>query len=716
MKKFTKRRRNQSLPDNSMIVAAAEKLPNELVCSAGEPVDIVAAAGEDKLPTFSMTAYTGGILNLPNFYHPVVADLQGMSVPSQRIPVDRHHDVTQIVGHSESIQVSAQRIKIDGIVSGVGEAAQEVRAVAKNGFPWQASIVASIQSIERVEAGTSVKVNGRNFQGPLIVARKTTLRAVSFVPLGADAGITSATIAASLLEQTDMNFDAWLKAKSIDPTNLSAEVTAVLKAQYDNEIKAAGTAVADEDPPTLAEVKQLIASAGNAGGAKSEIDQLRAELAEDKRRVAIDKLAVQYKADEELSAKAVSSNWSLEKTEVEFLRASRGSAPAIHVAGGGTVTQEVIEAAFCRQENLKTLEKRFKPETLDAVDRHFPRGASLKQVMLEAAWAGGYDGRHFPNSHPGIESLLRCAFQPQIRAGFSTLSLPGIFANTANKFLLEGFSFVEQTYKSISRVRSVNDFKAVTSYRMLDGGDFLEVGATGELKHGTLSEESFSNQAKTYGRMMSVTRQDIINDDLGALTQIPSMLGRKSGEKVNTVFWTAFNANTSFFADPSQHYLKGSTSTLTATGLDLASKKWDAKTDDGSTSIANGGRPLGAEPRILLVGPALWYAARQLMAATTFNSGGAATTEQIPSQNLWAGAYIPLKSRYITATDTEWYLLCDPADIAVIEVCYLNGQQNPTIESADADFNVLGVQMRGYFDFGVTKQDARGGLKVKGAA
>jgi hypothetical protein len=63
-----------------------------------------------------------------------------------------------------------------------------------------------------------------------------------------------------------------------------------------------------------------------------------------------------------------------------------------------------------------------------------------------------------------------------------------------------------------------------------------------------------------------------------------------------------------------------------------------------------------------------------------------------------------------------WYLLAEPADLPVIEVAFLNGQESPTIETAEADFNVLGVQMRGYHDFGVALQDPRGGLKSKGEA
>jgi hypothetical protein len=60
--------------------------------------------------------------------------------------------------------------------------------------------------------------------------------------------------------------------------------------------------------------------------------------------------------------------------------------------------------------------------------------------------------------------------------------------------------------------------------------------------------------------------------------------------------------------------------------------------------------------------------------------------------------------------------LADPNDLPVIEVAFLNGQESPTIESAEADFSVLGIQLRGYHDFGVAQQDSRGGVKSKGEA
>ena len=73
-------------------------------------------------------------------------------------------------------------------------------------------------------------------------------------------------------------------------------------------------------------------------------------------------------------------------------------------------------------------------------------------------------------------------------------------------------------------------------------------------------------------------------------------------------------------------------------------------------------------------------------------------------------------SRYTGNSEKAWYLLADPADLPVIEVAFLNGQESPTIETAEADFNVLGIRMRGYHDFGVALQDPKGGVKMKGEA
>jgi hypothetical protein len=170
-----------------------------LITTASEALELLAARegeGGKRLRPFAMTAYTGAAMRLPNFFRPVVIDLVGMKIPTQAVPILRGHDPERIVAHSEKIELSAQRMRVGGVMSGIGPAAQEVLQLAENGFPWQASVGADVQpgGMESVEAGASAKANGRNFDGPLLVARKTVLHEISFVPAGADPN-TSATVA-----------------------------------------------------------------------------------------------------------------------------------------------------------------------------------------------------------------------------------------------------------------------------------------------------------------------------------------------------------------------------------------------------------------------------------------------------------------------------------------------------------------------------------------
>ena len=132
------------------------------------------------------------------------------------------------------------------------------------------------------------------------------------------------------------------------------------------------------------------------------------------------------------------------------------------------------------------------------------------------------------------------------------------------------------------------------------------------------------------------------------------------------------------------------------------------------------GKPMGIMPAILLVPTALSAMGTQLFKSLEIRDTTAST--KYPIANPHQGKFRAEVSRYLSNShytgysSKAWYLLADPNDLPVIEVAFLNGQESPTIETAEADFSVLGIQMRGYHDFGVALQDPRGGVKVKGEA
>ena len=232
------------------------------------------------------------------------------------------------------------------------------------------------------------------------------------------------------------------------------------------------------------------------------------------------------------------------------------------------------------------------------------------------------------------------------------------------------------------------------------------------MKHGTLGNEIYTNKADTYGLMLSVDRRDIVNDDLGAITTVPRKLGRGSGLKINDVFWTVFLNNSAFFTVGNKNYLAGADTVLGIDGLTKAEVAFMDQVDSD-------GKPIGVMPSIMLVPTALSAIATQLNKSLEIRDTTA--SNKYPIANPHQGKFRAEVSRYLGnaryagSSVKSWYLLSDPADLPLIEVAFLNGQESPTIETAEADFNVLGIQMRGYHDFGMALQDPRAGVKSVGA-
>ena len=584
-----------------------------------------------------------------------------------------------------------------GAISRDTEAAREVLESSKKGFPWQASIGAGVEEYEFVKEGTKVAVNGRNIEGPANVIRKWTLGEISFVDLGADRH-TSARIAAAGArtgKEQDMEFEKWLKAKGLDPATLSAEARVSLEVVWKAEV------------------------AGQAPG--PVFNAVDAEIADQKRKRDLEALALKYVKEapaaaetvREIAAKAAEdSSLTCQTVELEMLRATRATPPQTFTGfSRGRPQLEAVHsaAALAIAAKMPDLEKKYPADVLTRAHDAFPQGLTLGELLLATAARNGYSGLSMRNNLRGV---LRAAFAEDVQAaGVSTLSLPGILSSVANIFLLDAFMAVEQTWRVIAATRGVRDFKQITSYRLTGDMEYDEVGPDGELKHGTVGEEAFTNQAKTYGRMFALTRQDLINDDLGAFAQLPRRIGRGGALKLNGVFWTAFMNNATFFTNARNNYAIGAGTALAIAGLTAAEILFLNQTDADN-------KPLGIVAKILLTPPALKATGRRLMESVELRDTTANT--QFGTKNPHAGNYTPAVSTYLSNgtitghSAAAWYLLADPNDLPVIEVAFLNGQETPIVESADADFQILGIQFRGYYDFGVSKQDHRAGVKMRG--
>src|SRR5262249_32409444 len=131
--------------------------------------------------------------------------------------------------------------------------------------------------------------------------------------------------------------------------------------------------------------------------------------------------------------------------------------------------------------------------------------------------------------------------------GPSTYSLPTILGNIANKMALAGFTDTMITWNKFCRTRPANDFKTMTNVRLLSIERLVPVAPGGEIKHTTLVESSFTNQIKTYARILGLSRTDFINDDLGMFATIPTGLGRSAAVTLERLVYELLLSNPSSF-------------------------------------------------------------------------------------------------------------------------------------------------------------------------
>ena len=712
MSKQSKRRQR------AKIRAAAES--HGVIQFEASSVEWIKAAegdGEAKPKRFSMTAYTGGPMDV-GFGDPVVVDLTGLTAKAP-VPILMDHDTAKIVGHADKVVVGASSLKLSGIVSGASDESAQVTGSASLGFPWKASIGARPDEMEFVGEGIKTTVNGKTLKGPLLVARKSTLGEVSFVAIAADPKTTTRVAASATHTRKEflMGFTEWIKAIGFDPDSLTDAQTANLQAKFDVEVNAKAKAKpsdikATAKPPVADVPKYDLAAVELTYGKHVATLQAKAATYADKIEAA--KLAeIQATAGTkaaELKLEALNDEkpaaWlevelirAQSATEIELIKAERPKAPAVH-GSMQDATPEVIEAAFFKTAGMPDVEKMYKPEVLEAADRM--QGFGIQELLLHAAMQHGYSGRM---------KIGPANIRPVLEAAFSTHTVTTMLTQLGHKSLLAGYDVVPQKWREVAVTDTVTDFKQMTAFRLTADLEYEELGPAGEIKHGTLGQETYTRQAKTHAKMLTLTRTDIINDDLGAFNDVRNRLGMGAALKVNKTFWTVWLA-----AEDAGTFWTGARANLvTSSGF-------------GATGIANAvkafrtlGGPDGGfmdlEPNRVLVPPELEATALEFYKSHEIRNTTAST--KAGTINIYDNRFKPVvvpqlsNSNFTGYSATNWWMLPDPAILASASICFLNGVETPVIESAAADFDTLGIQFRGYHDFGVQMREHRATVEAQ---
>ena len=618
------------------------------------------AAGS--MPRFRVLAYTGGKIRVSGWQYPVVVDLAGLEIPSQKIPVRFNHDPNSGIGHTTKIAVVESALVAEGVISRSTAAAMEVIESAKKGFPWQASVGLSVEDYEEIDEDEDVEVNGSKFTGPLIVISRSILDEISFVDLGADRNTTVSVAAKRSITMTTNE-----QSTSKNDTSAKAII-----------------ARAKAERRRLAAIRALIEEAASS------------------RNVDIELL-------ERIAARAEDEGWDVQRTELEILRATR---PRVKEVGQRqkTYTPAVIEAALCLSCGIPD-ERLAKDRDYGekVVEQAWPlRRRGLLGMLSLALEASGVRVPYNPNEL--YDTIVQMQRSPNLQAaGFSTVNLPGILGNVANKILLDAFTQQPVTYDQIAAIEDFSNFHVHNIYRLDATGSFVRVPHDGELPHGQLVESAYTNKLDTYGMMLTITRQQIVNDDLGAFKSLIAQLGRRARIALERALYNVVMEATDNFYSAAN----GNRLTSAPLGIDSIGRARAAL----SKMLDANGDPLAIEGQYILVPPELEPLALQIYTSMTLNE----TTEvnrPRPVNNPYVNRYKPVSSPFLSSgsgagqSPTTWYMIANPALVPAFQVAFLEGRRAPTIETADTEFRTLGLSMRAYWDFGVARIDPRGAIKA----
>lgn len=297
--------------------------------------------------------------------------------------------------------------------------------------------------------------------------------------------------------------------------------------------------------------------------------------------------------------------------------------------------------------------------------------------------------KHIDTRNMDDEQLVREALT-------GTGAFPGILSNVANKSMAQAYQETPTTFQLWTGTGSNSDFKQAVRYRLSEAEELEAVAENGEFKNGKISEASVGTSVATYGKTFSLTRKAIINDDLGALSSLPSLYGAAAKRMINKMVYKILTDNPSIDGNPLFHakHSNISTGVISVEGI-AALKTMMAR----QKNIA-GKAFLNIQPAFLIVPPELEVAATQLI------SSAVDPTKHNATPNPFANRLSVVADPELTDIDT-WYLAAAFGFCPTIEVTYLNGNAAPTMESA-VQFDTLGIKYRIYQDVGVNLLDYRG--------
>lgn len=544
------------------------------------------------------------------------------------------------------------------------------------------SVGYSVQRYEIVRAAD--RTDGVNL--PLYRAVRWTPAEISFVAVPADAEAATREGAERLLQ----------RSHGKAPCEF---IRAAARVTQENPMTEAVTPAAGGNTDTAQNTQQRQAADAAAVA--------QAEAAALARAAEITALCVRAKRPQ-MAEELIRSGKTVEQAGLAILNAraaeDEASGGHLNVARVRTVTDE-------QETQMRGLEEalhhRVNPRAQLTDNGRAFRGMSLLEMGRDYLQARGVNTRGWDRMRLASEML-------QYRSGgmLTTSDFANVLANVASKRLRQAYDENPGSYSRWAR-RAPNapDFKSMSVVQLSSMPDLLQVNEHGEFKYGVLKDGAETYGLLTYGRIVALTRQAVVNDDLRAFDRLSTGFGSASARLENRTVYSILTANAALSDSVAlfhaTHANLGSGAPSALQFSSLVTARTAMRVQKGLQS-----EELNLIPSYLIVPAALEQAAYQLTSSqytpaqqgnvSEFRQGGRTALEPVIEPVLDANSA------------TAWYLAASNSQVDTVEYCYLDGAEGPVMDN-DVGFEVDGLSFRCRLDFAAKALDYRGLYKSAGA-
>nr|WP_321459613.1 prohead protease/major capsid protein fusion protein [uncultured Cohaesibacter sp.] len=414
------------------------------------------------------------------------------------------------------------------------------------------------------------------------------------------------------------------------------------------------------------------APVADGGGASAPVDAAaiteRAVQAERTRQTEIRKLCSQHSIDAKRADDLINTGVSVTDASAKILDILAERSAETQINGQRAETGfSNDDPAVKRERMAKAIASRHvtiadAPSEIDPDGKAWEkyRGWSMLGMVVDLNPAT-LNARHLMSS-AGQAAVLRAAFH-------STSDFPYLLGEAGNRVLMERYKAHEGSFRTIGYKRNLKDFRSTSLISFGDVPGLEPLKEDGEYKDFTLTEGKETIKLDTYGRQFRLTRQMLINDDLGAFVAFENVMAERSARSENKLFWkAAFEAKMSdnklLFA-AGHNNLAAIGAAPTSDGLDTGIKAMRTQQNSDKESI-------GVSPKFIVHGSALATPIQRLLMPV--NPTEYKSDAVTPDMRKLEAVYEPM---YDDLSANGWSLFADPNAMPVMAYGWLEGQEGP---------------------------------------